>query len=264
MSEYKIELKDITKEFVTKRQTIVAVEHVDFGVREGELIALVGPSGCGKSTIIRMMDGIVEPTYGSIRIGEHTYTKKPPKELLKEMGFIFQNHNLLPWKTVRENLELPLKIMKLKGEKWDKHVNSLLEMVGLTDCQPLYPSQISGGMQQRLGVIRAMVYDPEILLMDEPFGHLDEIMREALDFEILKIWAQTKKTILFITHNITEAVLLASRVFVMGTNPGRIVEEIEVELPYPRNTAMMDSDYFIGLEDKITQLIGHVKLDVIK
>lgn len=264
MNEYKIELSHVTKEFKTKRQRIVAVQDASFGVYEKELVCLVGPSGCGKSTIIRMIDGLISPSSGSISIDNCTYTQKPPKEILKNIGFVFQNHNLLPWKTVWENLCLPLKIMGLKGEKWEKHAQGLLEMVHLEKFRNLHPCELSNSMQQRLGVIRAMVYDPDIVLFDEPFGALDETMRELLDIEILNIWEKTGKTIIFITHNVSEAVLISQRIFVMATNPGRIVKDIAVDLPAQRTLEMTGDPKFIEYEDEVKALIGHLSLDVIK
>lgn len=264
MGENKIELDGITKEFKTKNGKIVALQNVSFKVKEGDLIALVGPSGCGKSTVIRMIDGIISPTKGSIKIDDDRYTGEPDKTVLKKIGFVFQNPNLLPWLTVRDNLKVPLKVMGLQGNEWEKRVDELLRMVGLEKAANLYPREISEGMKQRLGVIRAMVHDPEILLMDEPFGALDELTRETLDLEILKIWGQTKKTIIFITHNIAEAILIASQVYVMGTNPGRIMKEIEIELPYPREHSCMETEYFANLETELMGLIDNVGLDKIK
>ena len=264
MNEYKIELNGITKEFSIKSGTIVALRDVSFKVRSGDFISLVGPSGCGKSTVIRLINGIISPTTGSITIDGTTYTKQPPKELLKKIGFVFQNPNLLPWLTIKENLEVPLKILGYKGPEWDMRVADLLKMVGLQQQQNRRPGEISEGMKQRLGVIRAMVHDPEILLMDEPFGFIDELTRETLDMEVLSIWEKTKKTVIFITHNVSEAILMASRIYVMGTNPGRIVAEMDVKMPYPRQHGFMETTYFANLEQDVMQLIGHVGLNEIK
>lgn len=264
MNEYKIELSHVTKEFKTKRQRIVAVEDANFGVYEKELVCLVGPSGCGKSTIIRMIDGIIPPSSGSIRIDGDTYTQKPPRAILRNIGFVFQNHNLLPWKTVWDNLCLPLKVMGLKGDKWETHAQELLEMVHLEKFKNAHPGELSNSMQQRLGVIRAMAHDPEIVLFDEPFGALDETMRELLDLEILNIWNRTGKTIIFITHNVSEAVLISQRIFVMATNPGRIIKDAAIDLPAQRTLEMTGDPKFLEYEDEVKALIGHLSLDVIK
>ncbi len=264
MNEYKIELTNISKEFQIKSGTITALKDVSFKVRAGDFISLVGPSGCGKSTVIRLINGIISPTSGSITIDGTTYSAQPPKDLLKKIGFVFQNPNLLPWLTVKENLEVPLKILGYKGSMWDQRVEELIKMVGLQDQKNMRPCEISEGMKQRLGVIRAMVHDPEILLMDEPFGFLDELTRETLDMEVLSIWEKTRKTVIFITHNVSEAILMASRIYVMGTNPGRILSEIDVALPYPRQQSLMETEYFADLEQKVMGLIGHVGLNEIK
>ena len=264
MSNIKIALEGVTKIFKTKNGPITAVKDVTFDVQKGDFISLVGPSGCGKSTVLRLIDGIIDPTEGAITVDGISYTKNPPQEVLNKIGFVFQNPNLLPWLTVRENLTLPLKTLHLTEKKWQDRADELLQMVGLQNQVNMYPSEISEGMKQRLGVIRAMVYDPEILFMDEPFGYLDELTREILDMEILKIWENTGKTIIFITHNVAEAILMASKVYIMGTNPGRIISELTVDLPYPRKHEFMETEYFAETEAKVMNLIGNVSLDKIK
>ena len=262
----RIKISGINKIFKTRRQTITAVHDANIDIYEGELISLIGPSGCGKSTIIRMIADIIKPTSGEIYIdGELIPPKKKiSKELIRKIGFVFQQPNLLPWLSVRENVKLPLKIFGLQGEKWEKHVDDLLEMARLTKYKDAYPSEISGGMVQRVGVIRAMAYDPEILLMDEPFGALDEMTREELDMELLSIWDKTKKTIVFITHNVEEAILMASRVYVMGINPGRVIADVNIDLPYPRKLSMIGEPQFLEYQKQLTDLIGKIDLSKIK
>lgn len=264
MQDYRIQVEDLAKVFETKRGSIVAVQDLNFGIREKEFVSLVGPSGCGKSTIIRMLNGIVKPTKGKIIYSGVIYENGIKKDMLKKLGFIFQSPNLLPWLTVRKNLELPLEIFKLKGRKWNDNIEKLLNIVGLSEYAETYPNELSGGMQQRIGVIRAMVHKPEVLFMDEPFGELDEITREQLDMETLFIWKETEKTIIFITHNVEEAILLSSRVIVMGTDPGRIIQEVEIDLPRPRTLDMLTSQRFIEYEERVTNLIGKIDLDKIK
>jgi NitT/TauT family transport system ATP-binding protein len=247
-------------------QTIVAVTDYSMDIMEGEFVSILGASGCGKSTLIRMLDGIITPSSGEIFVdGEQVNGRKGiPPVLRRRMGFIFQQPNLLPWFTVRENVALPLRILGLKGKEWEDRVDMLLDLVGLEKYAGASPAEISGGMLQRVGVIRAMVHDPEILLMDEPFGALDEMYRETLDMELLSIWEKTKKTIIFITHNIEEAVLLSSRIFVMGTQPGRLVDTVDIKLSRPRSLDMITEADFNEYSHQVTNLIGKLDLSKIK
>ncbi len=242
--EYKLICDHLTKIFVTKRQTVTAVRDASIAVRAGEFVSLVGPSGCGKSTIIRMIENIIEPTEGTITVDGVTYSQVIPKDILRKLGFVFQAHNLLPWMTVEKNLRMPLNVFGLSGKKWDDHVDMLLDFAQLSDMRKVYVNELSVGMQQRLGVIRAMVHDPEILLMDEPFGALDALTREQLDMQLMDICAKTSKTVVFITHNVGEAVLMSDRVYIMKTTPGEIVGEISIDLPRPRQLSMKDTREF--------------------
>ena len=235
-------------------------------INEGEFISIIGPSGCGKSTLIRMLDDIIKPTSGNIYIdGSLTdYRDRMDKDTLRRIGFIFQQPNLLPWYNIRQNVALPLKIFKLKGEEWEERVDALMEMAGLSKYKDAYPIEVSGGMGQRAGVIRAMVHDPEILLMDEPFGALDELTKEKLDMELQDIWEKTRKTVVFITHSVEEAILLSQRVFVMGTRPGRLIETVTIDLPRPRTLNMVSSKEFLGYKKQLLELIGKIELSKIK
>lgn len=266
MKENRIELKHLEKVFHTRWQDIVAVHDVNMHVKDGEFVSLIGPSGCGKSTIIRLIDDIIKPTSGEIYVDGEEITKyrRIPKEINRKFGFIFQQPNLFPWLTVRENVAFPLTIYGIKGPEWEEYVDELIEVVGLTSYKNAYPVEISGGAMQRVGVIRALVHKPEILLMDEPFGALDAMTREQLNLEMLDIWARMKKTIIFITHNVEEAVLMSDRVYVMGTNPGRIVDEIHIDLPRPRTLKMITDDNFQNYCMNLTHLIGHIDLSKIK
>lgn len=267
MQEPKIKFDHVTKVFQTRSQSILAVKDYSMEIAAGEFVSILGPSGCGKSTLIRMLDGIIDTTEGDIFIDGQKVNyakKKMSQSILRKMGFIFQQPNMLPWFTVRENIALPLRVFDLKGPEWEKRVDELLELVGLTEYAKAYPAEISGGMLQRAGVIRAMVHDPEILLMDEPFGALDELTREQMNMELLDIWTRTKKTIIFITHNIEEAVLLSSRVYVMGTHPGRLVEIVDLDLPRPRTLSMITQPKFIQYREKLEGCIGEIDLSKIK
>ncbi len=265
MYSAKIKFLNVTKEFRTKRQRIVAVKDYSMDVEDGEFISVIGPSGCGKSTIIRMIANIIKPTSGNIFIdGEDYSRKKIPKDVLRKIGFIFQQPNLLPWLTVRQNVELPLKIFNVDKKICDERVSYLLDMVNLSDYGNSYPLEVSGGMTQRIGVIRAMVHDPEILLMDEPFGSLDGITREQLNIELHKIWLETKKTIIFITHNVEEAVLLSQKVYVMGTQPGRLTNTVEIDLPADRTLDMINTAVFQDFVTMLTNMIGKLDISAIK
>lgn len=258
-----IEARNMTKIFHTKSGDFLAVEDISFTVEQNDFVSFVGPSGCGKSTIIRMLDGIIPFTEGSVKINGEKFKRRVNGDVIRKMGFVFQSPNLLPWLSVRANLELPLKVFKMKEPLYLKHLKKLAESFGLGDYMEVYPSDLSGGMVQRAGVLRAMVHKPEILLMDEPYGSLDEDMREQLDLETLSIWEETGVSIIFITHNITEAILLSKKVVVMGTNPGHIVKEIPIELPYPRTLAMIKSEKFAQYEQEIVKLIGILDLSQI-
>lgn len=264
MAENEIELNEITKEYSTKSGPLLAVDGINFGVQENEFLSLVGPSGCGKSTIVKMLGGIIDPTSGTISLAGKQYPNGVPVEARKKIGFVFQQHNLLPWFSIRKNLEVPLDVFGLSGEKWESRIGTLLDMVGLKQHADRYHKELSESMQQRVGVIRAMVHDPDILLMDEPFGTLDTITREQLNLDLLSLWRQTGKTILFITHNVEEAVLLSSRVLVMDTNPGTIVADIDVDLPRPRDLDMLIQSRFNQYAEEITNFIGELDLETVE
>ena len=266
MKASKIRTENLNKVFHTRHQDIYAVKDANIDIREGEFVSLIGPSGCGKSTIIRMIDDIIKPTSGSIYIDgkEITSYKRIPKEINQKMGFIFQLPNLFPWLTVRENGGIACRIYKIRDEGTQRYIDELLEMAGLTEYQNAYPAEISGGVMQRIGGIRAMVHKPEILLMDEPFGALDAMTREKLDMEILDIWKKLGTTVIFITHNVEEAVLLSDRVYVMGTNPGRITREITLDLERPRSLDLLTERKFQDYCAELTECIGHVDLRKVK
>lgn len=260
----KIVLNNVNKIYKTKRQTIHALKDINITVPEKSIVSIVGPSGCGKSTIVRLICDIIEPTSGEIIVDGYKYEKEIPKSVIRKMGFIFQRPNLLPWLTLRENIAFPQKIVGLKGEEWDKYVDELIEIGRLSQCADLRPSALSGGMLQRVGVLRGMAIKPEILLMDEPFGALDDMLREQLDLETLSIWEKLSQTIVFITHNVRESVLMSSKVYVMSTNPGQILEEVKIDLPYPRDLSIIADPKFIEYEEKITALIGEIDLSTVK
>jgi NitT/TauT family transport system ATP-binding protein len=223
----RIDIRDVHKSFLTRRgkAEIEALRAVSLDVRPGEFVSLVGPSGCGKSTLLKMIAGLLPPTSGSIAIDEAPVTQ--PR---RSVGMMFQTPELFPWRTVLKNVLLPIEIFRHDREFHRARAMQLLEMVGLEAFQSALPRELSGGMQQRVALCRVLVTDPSVVLMDEPFGALDEFSRERLNVELLRIWEDTRKTIVFVTHNINEAVFLSDRVVVMGTQPCRVLSVVEVPL----------------------------------
>lgn len=260
--EPKIKLEHVSKEFNARRSNIRALDDINLEIFPSEFVSLVGPSGCGKSTIIRMVDDIIKPTSGTIIVDGKAYDNSIPisKQDIMKLGFIFQIPNLYPWLTIKENLYLPLKVYGEYDEPHMKYADELLDMIHLSDYADAYPKEISGGMAQRIGVIRGMVHKPEMLMMDEPFGALDDDTREELDLEIREIRKNTGITIIFITHNINEAVLISDRVVVLKSHPGQIKDEVKIDLPYDRTLDMQESHEFLSYAKKIQDLIGTVDI----
>ena len=214
-----------------------ALSDINFSVKRGEFISIVGPSGCGKTTLLTILAPLISKTEGSAKISGSEVTKP-----LSEIGMVFQAPTLLPWRTILENVMIPIEVQKKDKNEGLKKANELLELVGLKGFEDKYPNELSGGMQQRAGICRALVHTPSVLLMDEPFGALDAMTREYMNLELLRIWKDSNQTIALVTHSITEAVFLSDRVIVMSPRPGRIAEIIEIDLPRPRTLEMMSSD----------------------
>jgi NitT/TauT family transport system ATP-binding protein len=257
----KINIHALSKDFIARREKVQALENVDMAVYDGEFVSIVGPSGCGKSTIIRILNGLIKRTSGAISVDDYQYTNKPvPKEVLKKMGFIFQLPNLYPWLTIRQNICLPLKVYGIKDKEYYDYADFLLEKYGLAPYAASYPDSVSYGMSQRAGVVRAMTTRPEILMMDEPFGALDESTREDMDLDLLALWKETGATIIFITHNIGEAILLSQRIYIMATAPGRIIKEVPINWVERGLFIYKDPDYSIFYKT-ISDAIGEISLD---
>lgn len=216
--------------FGTRSVQITALDHVDLTVDKHEFVAILGPSGCGKSTLMRLVAGLLKPTRGTVEVHGEKVTQ--PRD---DVGIVFQKPTLLPWANVRDNIVFPVKHKtgRVSAEARER-AEALIAMVGLNGFEDKLPAQLSGGMQQRVGIARALLHNPDLLLMDEPFSALDALTREEMGFELLKIWQAHPKTVLFITHSISEAVLLADRVIVMSARPGRVAEDLEVPLERPR------------------------------
>jgi NitT/TauT family transport system ATP-binding protein len=217
-----------------------------------EFISLIGPSGCGKSTLLRTIGDLIAPTSGQVTInGKSAHQAR----IDRDYGMVFQAATLYDWRTVAKNVQLPLELMKYPKEKKDARTREMLVLVELSDFQNHYPWQLSGGMQQRVAIARALSFEPSILLMDEPFGALDEMTRERLNLELLSIWEKTHITVIFVTHSITEAVFLSTRVVVMSARPGRITQDIKIDLPQPRNAETRENVRFFELETQVREAL---------
>lgn len=216
-----------------------AIRNVSLGVASNEFVSVLGPSGCGKSTLLMMVAGLVEPSGGTITINGSPVTGPRP-----EIGVVFQQPVLLPWRTVLDNVLFPIELLKKPRAQFEQRAMSLLAMAKIDDFANHLPRQLSGGMRQRASICRALIHDPGILLMDEPFSALDAITRDEMGVELLRIWQANRKTVIFVTHSIREAAFLSDRVLVMGRRPATIIDEIAIDLPRPREIAMMESEPF--------------------
>ncbi len=214
----------------------VALQDVELSIQEGEFLSLVGPSGCGKSTVLGLIAGLSKPSQGDVQWAIPEYRQ--------ELAFVFQEAALLPWATVEDNIRLPLKLAGQPKKQSQQAVAEAIALVGLNGFEGAFPRQLSGGMKMRVSIARAIVTQPKVLLMDEPFGALDEITRNRLNEDVMNLWRQKRWTVAFVTHNIYEAVYLSSRVAVMGVNPGRIMTDLTIDAPYPRTEAFRQSPEF--------------------
>ena len=244
----KVEISGLNKWF----GELEALRQIDVAVEQGEFIAVVGPSGCGKTTFLRMVAGLEPATSGTILIDG-----QPLRGPGNNRGFVFQNDSLLPWRTVLANALIGPEVACKVGDRERQRTLDLLKLVGLGGFENYYPRQLSGGMRQRVNLARALAIDPDVLLMDEPFASLDAQTREIMQTELLRIWEQGRKTVLFVTHQIDEAVFLSDRVLVFARRPGRLQENIEIKLPRPRALALKRTPEFIAYVDRIWTMIEH-------
>ncbi len=229
-----------------------ALKEIDLQIEQNDFISLIGPSGCGKSTLLRVVGDLIQPTSGMATINGKSARQA---RLDQDYGIVFQAATLYDWRTVAKNVQLPLELMQFSRTEKDRRTQAMLELVELTDFAAHYPWQLSGGMQQRVAIARALSFEPSILLMDEPFGALDEMTRERLNLELLNIWGKTNTTVLFVTHSITEAVFLSTRVIVMSARPGRITADIAIDLPQPRNAETRSKERFFELETELREAL---------
>jgi NitT/TauT family transport system ATP-binding protein len=236
-----IQVRSLAKSYTTMEGSLDAIAEIDLTVDRGEFVSIIGVSGCGKSTLLRIVGGLLEPTRGQVDIGG-----LPPREAQhkKDLGFVFQDAALLPWLSVVDNVELPLRVNRRANRPRPRGTEELLELVGLHRFRDAFPHELSGGMQQRVAIARALVHYPAILLMDEPFGALDELTRAHMRYELLRIWSKTAKTVVFVTHSIAEAVALSDRVVVLGGQPGTVRDIVPIVLPRPRDESVERSGQF--------------------
>ncbi len=246
--QIEIKLDHVGMTYEAADRTVTALTDVTLDIHKGEFISLLGPSGCGKSTLLRIIANLIDNTQGEVLIEGMS-----PKEarLKRKYGMVFQAPVLYDWRTIRKNVELPLEIMHISKAERVKASEEMLELVNLKEFMDHYPNQLSGGMQQRVGIARAFALKPEILLMDEPFSALDEFTKEKLHEDLLRIWRKTNKTIIFVTHNIQEAVFLSDRICVLSPHPGRLSAVVDVNLPRPRTQEMKGTQEFTDLVTKV-------------
>lgn len=257
MKKKSIALINVSKVYKTGSETLLAINNIEFSVDAEEVVSIMGPSGCGKSTILNIIGGIEKPSSGKIMLDDSTYADGVTREALRKIGFVFQNDNLLHWRTIEKNLDFPIEILGLSGEKWETRKNELLQIVGLSDYRNAYPFELSGGMKQRISVIRALMHDPKILLMDQPFGALDAITRKMLSREFLELWKKTRKTIVMITNDLDEALLLSHRILIMDHCPGEIISEIEVDIPIEeRDEHLIKNKKYSELRKKLRKIFA--------
>jgi len=251
-AEVLLNVVDVTKEYETREgDEILALANATLSLADGEFVSVVGPSGCGKSTLLKIIAGIEPKSSGTI-----SYRGKADQGPDSGMGVVFQTPVLLPWLTILENVLLPIRVLRLPRKASEERARGLLALVGLAGFEGKYPGELSGGMQQRVGIARSLVHDPALLLMDEPFGALDALTRERMSLELQKIWMTNRKTVFFITHSILESVFLSDRVLVMSGRPGRIIEELVIPFARPRGFDLAADPDFNKLVSRIRDLLG--------
>ncbi|MSX01667.1 MAG: ATP-binding cassette domain-containing protein [Actinobacteria bacterium] len=257
MSAAKLQIRGLTKVFETRREEVLALDNVDLDIADNEFVTLVGTSGCGKSTMLSIVAGLQQETSGDVYVdGE------PVRGPGRDRGVVFQAYTLFPWLTARKNIEFALRGEEMTGAERTSKANELLALVGLEKFADAHPNELSGGMQQRVAIARALSYKPQILLMDEPFGALDALTRQLMQELLTEVWEQHKLTVLFVTHDVEEAVYISDRVIVMTNRPGRIKTEVKVDLPRPRRYEMVGSPEFGALYSEVLESIREESLEI--
>jgi NitT/TauT family transport system ATP-binding protein len=250
-----VAIRGVSQRFDADGASVTALDGIDFEVPDSQFVSVVGPSGCGKSTLLSLVAGLRQPSSGSVLCDGELITAPMPRKV----GMIFQEANLLPWLSAIDNVAFPLKLRRVPKAERLEAAARMLELTGLAGFEGRLPHQLSGGMKQRVAIARGLVQNPAVLLMDEPFASLDEQTRMVLGDELLRIWSETRKTVLFVTHSLNEAVYLADRIIVLSARPGRIVDDVPVTLPRPRTFAMTSTEAFGVLKDRIWQHIRHAE-----
>jgi NitT/TauT family transport system ATP-binding protein len=245
-----VSIEHVTKTFA--RGNVTALQEIELQLEAGEFVSLIGPSGCGKSTLLRVIGDLVEPTAGTVTVNGKTARQARSD---RDYGIVFQDAVLFDWRTVAKNIALPLEMLGWDRARRKERVGEMLELVELTGFADHHPWQLSGGMQQRVSIARALAFEPELLLMDEPFGALDEMTRERLNLELLSIWQQLRSTVVFVTHSISEAVFLSTRVVVMSPRPGRIAGIVPIDMPFPRTVDTREEPRFFELVTEVRELL---------
>lgn len=250
MSEIVISAKKLSLVFPTPDAPVHALSDVDLDIHKGDFVSFIGPSGCGKTTFLRTIADLETPTSGELTVNG---VSAADARMARAYGYVFQHASLYPWRTIESNIALPLEIMGFGKAEQKKRIEQVLELVNLEDFAKKYPWQLSGGMQQRASIARSLAFDADLLLMDEPFGALDEIVRDHLNQQLLELWARTNKTICFVTHSISEAVYLSTKIVVMSPRPGRVIDVIESTLPKDRPLDIRESDEFRDIAHRVRE-----------
>lgn len=248
-----LQVQHVSQIYENSSRRLHALHKIDFSVARGEFVCIVGTSGSGKSTLLRILGGLLAPTLGRVMLEGKEIDQPPPS-----IGFVFQKSNLMPWRTVHENVLLPLEIQKGINDAAKERARTLLAVMGLADFADAYPAQLSGGMAQRLALARALIQEPHLLLLDEPFGALDALTRERLNLELLSIWERFAQTVVMVTHSIDEAIFLADRVVVLGGSPGTLIDDIPIPLPRPRMLDLLGEPEYGRLRVMVRRAIGEL------